>query len=185
MPELIDRTPRTPGSGKNAICAKIPSIGNFEIWWYVHTSSWFSAKWLKRIIWELSSLWGIIKACCDMTSALGLVWQWDEQACLGVCDSPAIQTLPSMEEEDCQKRCRADKDCRFYSSSPKACHLHSSCPPERIPCQGAWQRCSSGPNRPPLNKLPGNCKNNVTTSTTATITSTGRYWLLEGNTQSN
>ena len=85
----------------------------------------------------------------------------------GVCDSPPIQTLPPMEEGECQKRCRAEKDCLFYSSSPNACILHSSCPPERNPCQG----CRSGPKRPPRDKLSDNCGDNVTTQ----ATTTGRY----------
>merc|ERR1719209_1623135 len=68
----------------------------------------------------------------------------------GVCDSPAIQTLPPMDEGECQRRCRTEKDCLFYSTSPNACILHSSCSPERKPCRG----CRSGAKRPPINKLP-------------------------------
>ena len=89
----------------------------------------------------------------------------------GVCDFPALRSLPPMEEGECQKRCRAEKHCLFYSSSPNACILHSSCSPERTPCQG----CRSGPKRPPLDKLPDNCGDNVATSTTAAATTTGRY----------
>ena len=82
----------------------------------------------------------------------------------GVCDSPAIQSLPPMEEEECQKRCRADKECLFYSSTSKSCLLHALCP-ERKPCQG----CRSGPKRPPVGKLTGNCElTTVTAATTST-----------------
>ena len=93
----------------------------------------------------------------------------------GLCDSPSIQTLPTMVEGQCQRRCRAEKDCRFYSSSPNACILHSSCSAERTPCQG----CRSGPKRPLLDKLPGNCGDDVTTPTATTITTTGRYHTEE------
>ena len=84
----------------------------------------------------------------------------------GLCDSPAIQTLPPMAEKECQRRSRTEKECRFYSSSPNTCILHSSCPPQRNLCQG----CRSGPKRPPLEKLPENCGDEVTTTTTATST---------------
>ena len=86
----------------------------------------------------------------------------------GVCNSPLIQTLPPMEEGECQKRCRMEKNCRFYSSSPNGCILHSSCSPERTPCQG----CRSGPKRPPLDKLPGNCGDDVTTPSATTTPET-------------
>ena len=84
----------------------------------------------------------------------------------GLCNSPAIQTLPPMLEGECQKRCRAEEDCLFYSSSPNACILHSSCSPQRTPCQG----CRSGAKRPPLEKLPGNCGGDVTTTSTTPTT---------------
>ena len=82
----------------------------------------------------------------------------------GVCNSPPIQTLPTMAEGECQRRCRTEKDCLFYSNSPNACILHSSCSPVRKPCQG----CRSGAKRPPLDKLPSNCGDDVTTTTTTT-----------------
>ena len=67
----------------------------------------------------------------------------------GVCTSPPTRSLPpSLEEEECQEHCRADKGCLFYSLSPTACSLHSTCPPRRRPCPG----CRSGPKRPRLNK---------------------------------
>ena len=87
----------------------------------------------------------------------------------GVCNSPALRSLPAMDEGECQRRCRADKDCLFYSTSPNACNLHSSCPSQRNPCQG----CRSGPKRPPLDKLPVNCGDDITTPTTTAMTSTG------------
>ena len=68
----------------------------------------------------------------------------------GVCTSPPTRSLPpSLEEEECQEHCRADKGCLFYSLSPTACSLHSTCPPQRRPCPG----CRSGPKRPRLNKV--------------------------------
>ena len=86
----------------------------------------------------------------------------------GVCDSPANQTLPPMAEKECQRKCRTEKDCRFYSTSTDACILHSSCPSQRNPCQG----CRSGPKRPPLEKLPENCGDEVTTTATDTTDTT-------------
>ena len=88
----------------------------------------------------------------------------------GVCDSPPIQSLPAMDEGECQRRCRTEKDCLFYSSLPNACLLHSSCSPERNPCQG----CRSGPKRPPLDKLPDKCGDDVTTTTATAITTKGK-----------
>ena len=84
----------------------------------------------------------------------------------GLCDSPEMQSLPPMEEIECQKRCRAEEACIFYSSSPNACLLHSISPSQRKPCQG----CRSGPRRPPLEKLPHTCQHQFTTSTQATTT---------------
>ena len=80
----------------------------------------------------------------------------------GLCDSPAppIQSLPPVDERECQRRCRADKDCLFYSFSPQACLLQSSCPPQRSPCPG----CRSGPKRPPLDKVPESCGEDATTT---------------------
>jgi len=91
----------------------------------------------------------------------------------GVCSSPALRSLPTMEEGECQRRCRAEKDCLFYSSSPDACILHSSCPRQRNTCQG----CRSGPKRPPLDKLSDNCGDDVTTPTTTAITGPGSVQL--------
>jgi len=92
----------------------------------------------------------------------------------GVCNSPALRSLPAMDEGECQRRCRADKDCLFYSTSPNACNLHSSCPSQRNPCQG----CRSGPKRPPLDKLPVNCGDDITTPTTTAMTSTGTTTMI-------
>ena len=78
----------------------------------------------------------------------------------GLCDSPPIQSLPPVDERECQRRCRADKDCLFYSFSPQACLLHSSCPPQRSLCP----RCRSGPKRPPLDKVPESCGEDTTTT---------------------
>ena len=78
----------------------------------------------------------------------------------GICDSPPIQSLPPVDERECQRRCRADKNCLFYSFSPQACLLQSSCPPQRSPCPG----CRSGPKRPPLDKVPESCGEDTTTT---------------------
>ena len=78
----------------------------------------------------------------------------------GVCDSPPVQSLPPVDERECQRRCRAHKDCLFYSFSPQACLLQSSCPPQRSPCSG----CRSGPKRPPLDKIPEDCQEDTTTT---------------------
>ena len=78
----------------------------------------------------------------------------------GICDSPPIQSLPPVDERECQRRCRADKDCLFYSFSPQSCLLQSSCPPQRSPCPG----CRSGPKRPPLDKVPESCGEYATTT---------------------
>ena len=140
-------------------------------------TNWFLFKILRKFSTHKNSLVAgptcpnIVDSCCSKFQS-------------GVCDSPAIQSLPPMEEGECQRRCRAEKDCLYYSSFPDACILHSSCPLERNPCQG----CRSGPKRPPLDKLAANSGDigttthtprnsaeilpNTTTSTTTPTTTT-------------